>query len=412
MEGYVRKRGSKWYYSFEASSVKGKRKRIERVGGRTKKEAQAALRKALLAYDNAGIYFEPTEISLSDYMDYWFKNHVLVNCKHNTQVAYQVILTNHVKPALGIYKLKALTPALLQEFINERYRSGISKSHLGCIMNVLSSALRHAVYPCAFIKDNPLQYVKKPKYEHSVLQERHKLVSHEDFNRIIERFPPGSDYYISLIIGYYTGLRIGEVMALTWEDIDLTQNTISVNKIIFKKSPDWIFGSTKTKTSVRTIKIGATLADILRQHKKWQLDNRLEYDEYYTLHFEFSEIDPETGKSVRKIVSKQANEVSDTLTQVNMVCTRKSGILITPDSFKSASSTIHKQLKIDFNFHSLRHTHATMLIENGANIKDVQARLGHTNIKTTLDTYTHATEAMAERSVEIFELAAAKGSKL
>ena len=67
MAGHVRKRGNKWYYSFEASSVDGKRKRIERVGGRTKKEAEAALRKALQEYENAGLHFEPSEISVADY---------------------------------------------------------------------------------------------------------------------------------------------------------------------------------------------------------------------------------------------------------------------------------------------------------------------------------------------------------
>ena len=74
MAGHVRKRGDKWSYSFEASTVNGKRKRIERVGGRTKKEAEAALRKALSQYNNAGLHFEPTKISVSDYLDYWCKN--------------------------------------------------------------------------------------------------------------------------------------------------------------------------------------------------------------------------------------------------------------------------------------------------------------------------------------------------
>ena len=106
MAGHIRKRGNKWYYSFEASSVDGKRKRIERVGGRTKKEAEAALRKALQEYENAGLHFEPSEISVADYMDYWFKNYVMVNCKYNTQSAYEIIIRNHIKPAFGIYKLK------------------------------------------------------------------------------------------------------------------------------------------------------------------------------------------------------------------------------------------------------------------------------------------------------------------
>lgn len=86
-----------------------------------------------------------------------------------------------------------------------------------------------------------------------------------------------------------------------------------------------------------------------------------------------------------------------------MVCTKENGTMVTPDSFKYASKVINFELGIEFNFHSLRHTHATLLIESGANIKSVQARLGHSSIKTTLDTYTHATIKMAEDSVELFE---------
>ena len=73
------------------------------------------------------------------------------------------------------------------------------------------------------------------------------------------------------------------------------------------------------------------------------------------------------------------------------------------DSFKYCSRVIHNELQLAFDYHSLRHTHATMLIEAGANVKNVQARLGHSNIQTTLQTYVHDTEKMAEQSVEIFE---------
>lgn len=90
---------------------------------------------------------------------------------------------------------------------------------------------------------------------------------------------------------------------------------------------------------------------------------------------------------------------------VDMVCIKESGELVTSDTFKYAAKVIYYELGLTFNFHSLRHTHATTLIENGANIKDVQARLGHANIETTLGTYTHATEKMSEQSVSIFESA-------
>lgn len=407
MEGHVRKRGSKWYYSFEASSVDGKRKRIERVGGRTKKEAEAALRIALQEYKNAGLYFEPSEISVSDYMDYWFKNYVQVNCKYNTQNSYEAIIRNHIKPAFGIYKLKSLTPAMLQEFINNKYLSGVSKHHLTNIMTVLSGSLKYAVHPCKFIKDNPMQYVKYPKYEHSKLEIDHKIITPEEFDRIIERFPAGTTFYIPIMIGYYTGCRIGEVMGLTWNDIDLEKGTVDVNKIIYKRKSNWYFGSTKTQSSVRNIKIGKTLVDALKKHKVWQMENRLKYGQYYHQQYEVEEL--EGTEKLRRIYTLPLSIESGVMRPINMVCTKENGELVTPDTFKYASRVIHYSLGILFNFHSLRHTHATTLIENGANIKDVQDRLGHANIETTLGTYTHSTEKSAEQSVDIFEKAVNRG---
>ena len=106
MTGSVRKRGDKWYYSFEAARVDGKR--IERVGGRTKKETEAALRKALEDYEN-GEQLQKTNISVSDYMDLWFDAYVLLNCRYNTQRSYRLIIDKHIKPSLGILKLTSLS---------------------------------------------------------------------------------------------------------------------------------------------------------------------------------------------------------------------------------------------------------------------------------------------------------------
>ncbi|MCC8050174.1 MAG: tyrosine-type recombinase/integrase [Clostridiales bacterium] len=90
------------------------------------------------------------------------------------------------------------------------------------------------------------------------------------------------------------------------------------------------------------------------------------------------------------------------------VCIAENGEYTSTDSFKYCSRIIHHELKLAFDYHSLRHTHATMLIESGADVKDVQTRLGHSNIEITLQTYVHDTEVMAARSVEIFEQAAAR----
>ena len=396
MTGGVRKRGDKWYYYFDLGKVDGKRKKFERVGGITKKEAEAALRKVLQEYENAGLTFEPSEISVSDYMDYWVKNYVEMNCKYNTIDGYSRIIANHIKPAFGSYKLKSITPAILQQFVNEKSTQGFSKSYLVNMITVLSGSFKAAVFPYKFIKENPMQYVKLPKNENIKGETNRKVITQKEFERIIERFPQGNSFYIPLQIAYHTGTRVGECCALTWDDIDLENRIIKVNKIILKKdNKQWFFGTTKTQSSTREIPIGNTLTDILKKHKKWQLENRLKAGRYYNNYY--------VTKEDRIYPADGTKEFKTTDDQIQFVCTREDGLLVTPESIRYCSRVINYELLIQFNFHALRHTHATLLIENGANMKDVQERLGHSRLATTMDTYTHTTEQMSKNTVDIFE---------
>lgn len=396
MTGGVRKRGNRWYYYFDLGKVDGKRKKVERVGGSTKREAEAALRKALQEYENAGLFFEPSDISVADYMDYWLKNYVEMNCKFNTIDGYTRIVNNHIKPAIGSYKLKSITPAVLQQFMNEKSNRGFSKSYLVNMLTVLSGSFKAAVYPYEFIRDNPMQYVTLPKNNNRKYDTDRKVITSDEFKKIIERFPEGNTFHIPLQIAYHTGVRIGECCALTWDDVDLDNGTISISKIILKKEKkQWYFGTTKTESSVRTIPIGSTLVNILKRHRKWQLENRLKYGQYYYNYY--------VTNDDRVYGSDGLTDFKSTDQPVHFVCTAESGKLVTPDTVKYCSRVINYELLIQFNFHALRHTHATLLIENGANMKDVQERLGHSRLATTMDTYTHVTEKMSNDTVEIFE---------
>lgn len=94
--------------------------------------------------------------------------------------------------------------------------------------------------------------------------------------------------------------------------------------------------------------------------------------------------------------------------KLRFVCTKQYGNLVTPETIRYCSRIINSELMIQFNFHALRHTHATMLIESGANMKDVQRRLGHSRLATTMDTYSHVTEKMSRETVDLFEKAVNK----
>ncbi|SHJ48224.1 Phage integrase family protein [Tepidibacter formicigenes DSM 15518] len=134
---------------------------------------------------------------------------------------------------------------------------------------------------------------------------------------------------------------------------------------------------------------GKTLIDILKKHKKYQLENKLKYGEYYSNNlYKFEE------------ANKQYNNA-------NLVCTKENGELVSTDSLKYLSRVVNYELGINFNFHSLRHTHATItiLLESGANIQDIQKRLGHSKLATTMDTYSHVTDKMNQYSVNRFEQA-------
>ena len=404
MTGGLRKRGDSWYYYFEAPKSNGKRKKIERKGGKTKSEAKKALVNAMYEYQTYENIVDSKNMSYGDYLDYWHKNYIQLNCKFSTIDGYRIMINKHIKPALGFYKLKSLQPAEIQEFINQKYIAGLGRRYISNILSVLTSSLKMAVYPYKLIRENPASYVKIPKNKNSLYHTSHKIITPEEFNKIISRFPQGSSFYIPLQIAYHTGTRIGECCALTWKDIDLEHGYITITKTVSRQeNRQWVFGTPKTASSIRKILIGKTLINILKKHKNYQKENKLKHGSAYMKYY----ITPDN----RLYNIKNVTDYLTSDEEIELVCTTETGSHVTPETFRYCSRIINYELLIEFNFHALRHTHATRLIENGAKMKDVQARLGHSRLSTTMDTYTHATDTMSIETVDIFEKFCANSRK-
>ncbi|MCZ3461312.1 site-specific integrase [Enterococcus faecium] len=360
------------YTNGEDINDDGSRKKVEKVGGDTRPEAEAALRKVLSDIDETGQYFLGTDTRVKQYLDFWMEEYVKLNLKYNTYENYRFTIKNHINGYLGKKKLTDLSPALLQNFINAEFKKGYSKKTMTITHSVLKNALNMAVYPWGLIKQNPMMYVKIPKYEARPTTKKDlKIISLEDFDHMLEITPEGHPFYIPLNIGFYTGMRVGEVCGLTWDDVDFSNGTITVEKQMVKNDGAWVYGTPKTSSSNRTIFIGQTLLAILKKHKKQQLENRMKYGKLY--------IDS------------------------NAVCTKEDGELVTPSVVKWNTRRISNALSLSFNFHSLRHTHATLLLENGAKMKEISERLGHSRISITMDTYSHVTDKMRNETVDIME---------
>ena len=199
----------------------------------------------------------------------------------------------------------------------------------------------------------------------------------------------GTAMYIPLLLLYHTGMRISEVCGLSWSDIDLEKGVISLRQqIVYIKGKGSCFSTPKTKTSIREIVMDKFLINELQRWKKLQIDNEVELGESYVYIYR-----DEEGKIIQQSRGIKITNVKI----VDMVCTHKDGRIV-------SKTYITKYLaKEKLNAHSFRHTHATLLIENGAIPKGVAGRLGHSNAVITQNLYTHNTRKLQDDTVAIFE---------
>ena len=411
----ITKRGSVWQYRFEAASVGGKRRQVSKSGFRTKREAEEAGTKALAEYNNAGEVFTPSEISVSDYIDYWLENYAKMNTKYNSWQSYISMAKNHVKPRLGSYRLNALKPSNILEVLTDMKSEGYSKRTVTLVLSLLTNALSYAIEPLGYIKENPCRLVKAPKFASKPKEEELQIYTDEQIRQIFEKFPPGHDYYLPLAITYFTGMRINEVLSLMWNDIDLDKHTLTVTKnVVYRlnvnKEKDGditklkhYVETPKTELSTRTIYFGDKLCDILRKAKELQEQNRIEYAEYYTTYFGLEEPDEKGDETLRICQTDVGSGIPHGKQVLDFVCRRENGTHINYQAFNRCAKLINEEMDFHFTFHSLRHTHATILIENGANIKSVQERLGHSNIQTTMNIYVHNTDIMNKETANVFD---------
>lgn len=445
-KGSVRKRGNKYYYRFRMEELDGTMKLHEFPGTESKRETQAMLDKALQEYNESGRIFDPGEITLNDLMDEWYAVEIEPSSRASTtRDSYRNVM-NHIREhAIGSMLLKDVTVDVLQAYVDEKYygeydadgkeiKHAYSESTMKEEFVVLNGIFKFAVYPKEYIKSSPMEFVKKRKKSQQTNlfaadEGEMEIITHEEFLAITDflqkhknTFGQGYRYMLLPVqISYYTGLRAGELCGLSWEDVDIKGRRLIVRRSMYYDTMNkcWELKVPKNGKQ-RIVDFGQTLAEILTVAKAEQAADQKTFDGYYHTHYcqvknikgrqhyiIYTDLRTDNGMiSSRVGRGKLLTEAdpSQQLVPVSFVCRKPDGELVTPQTLKNSNKLVQTHLKsIPFHMHGLRHTYGSNMVASGANFKDLQMLMGHSDIGITLNTYAHVTEKSRKSAVDLLE---------
>ncbi|MEY8737991.1 tyrosine-type recombinase/integrase [Lactobacillus sp. AN1001] len=342
----------------------GKKKYVKRAGFKTKADAKKELIKLEYKYSN-GNHFKPVEImTFRDVYKLWLEYHRLT-VKSSTLQAIKGYFNNHILPAVGSYKIDSLPLAICQMAVNKWY-----KARPASFKNVLAYASLVVDYgiKLELTQVNNFKRVNKPKTK--AKRSKRNYLDPDELKQFLEISKKSLEQYTAFRLLAYSGMRIGEMLALSWDDVNFIDNTISVNKTVSRDASGLSVQAPKTKSSNRLLNMDLETMQILHRWKVSQASYLLS-------------VGINATQGCQLVFSNRDNSIMET-SNVRNWC----------DRIVKAGNLPHITL------HGFRHTHATLLFSAGASVKEVQTRLGHSKAQTTLDIYTHLTQQDQKETIQ------------
>ena len=328
------------------------------VFGKSKRECTEKL--AALKAQLGGIPSDKLrpEMRFADWLDYWYETHCKPNIRTSTQSGYEDRIRLHIKPELGEIPLNRLTQNDLQQFYarlkksgrktrTEYYGEGLSDRMVRMCHATCRSALQRAVQD-GLIRTNPAEGCKLPPKKAREMQ----VLARDELQRFLIQ-AQAEGYYELFLLDLATGLRRGELLALQWDDLDFETGVLTISKQVSLVRGKIVMSVPKTKSSIRKLVLPPAVVQVLKEyresvHSRWMFPSPV---------LEDLPLNPGSVYDRLQLILEHAN------------C---------------------KQVR----FHDLRHTFATLALQNGMDVKTLSAMLGHVSAATTLDIYTHSTSDM------------------
>ncbi|MEG0598392.1 MAG: tyrosine-type recombinase/integrase, partial [Oscillospiraceae bacterium] len=382
--GTIRKRSDgRWEARYTIGIDPGTGKQIQKsVYGQTQKEVRQRLSKATTELDE-GAYFEPTRMTVGQWLDLWMDTYVSHSVKPFTVDSYRTKCEKHIKPALGMTKLAALTAPQIQQFYNDLYTAtGLSGKTIKDIHGVFHRALSQAV-KTGMLRYNPTEACDLPKVETKEIVP----LEQEQITALLQELR-GHKFEYLYCVTLFTGVRQGEILGLTWDCVDFNESTIYINKQLQKtKKVGGCYQLVSTKSGKsRLITVATSVLQVLKKQKNRQ--------------------------SQAQLLAGSAWSNPDNLVFTNAF----GGHLVHFTVYKHFKQAVVNIGLGKTRFHDLRHSFAVASIEGGDDIKTVQSNLGHATAAFTLDVYAHTTQKMKQQSANRMEafiqsVSTSKGSK-
>ena len=369
-----------WIFQVRFTDATGKRGR-KKFAAKTKREAMQKGRE-FLENIQQGMSVDHDKMTVGDWSERWLTEYVKPHVRPRTCEKYRSCFDRYVIPFYGAMPLRELNASDLQAHFNGLRRNGradgtgLSASTVRATRRYFCMCLDDAV-KAGFLLKNPVRLTKPPK----LIKKEIVVLSKDQVTRLVnaarEIEHPFMKVMMPELVEFtaHTGLRQGEVFGLKWIDVDFEKACIFVRRslahVIGKGA---VFQEPKTKNSRRRVLLLPHDVEALQAYKQWQ--------------------------------KAYSEDLGDLFASTDLVFTSPFGQPIAPTNFtRRYFRPLLAKCNIDaaFTFHGLRHTHATLLLQQGVNPKIVQERLGHSSIKVTMDTYSHVLPDMQRQAVEAME---------
>jgi len=326
-----------WAFDFTTKSGR----RVRRCGFKTKVEAEISMSKAMLSADKTTYSRESKNFTLVEACNTYIELHAELHCKKTTCVGYKGYVKNHIEPFFENSKLKDITKISVDRFKKVKNDEGVSSQTINHLITFLKAVFQKMIDD-EIISHNPLRKVKKLRVIHKKFEVLDSKEVEILLNTAQEHF---SDFYPLIFTATFTGMRQGELLALSWDKIDWINR-----KIIIDANYTLREVTTPKSNKTRTIDMSEGLVKVLKEWKLRCVNN---------------------GK--------------------NLVFPNKEGNYIDPNNLNKRvyHPLIEKAGVKTVRFHDLRHTFASLLIAKNIPIKYIQSQLGHASIQMTMDTYGH-----------------------